>query len=212
MATFGDRLRFRRNRLGWTQDDLASKTGFSVSSITGWERGINPPNAQSLTKLAEVLACDVGWLLQGVTQQAIEKASEPFREKGSAYGEDHISPPWIRDLIARLCSMSPAFREKAVRQFHLTLDQMISAKSESYHGPGSFGSVHEDADELLSGIDPEVAETLRAGVLTANQIAVAQAAGRDEATTSGTPEPRPKSGPAISRQSAPAKPSPMKTS
>lgn len=125
MATLGERLRFRRNRLGWTQDDLAAKTGFSVSSITGWERGINPPNAQSLTKLAEVLSCDAGWLLLGASPPAGEKTAETFADSAPAYGEDHISPPWIRDLIARLCSLSPPFRERAVRQLHLTLDQMI---------------------------------------------------------------------------------------
>ncbi len=148
MPTFGERLRFRRNRLGWPQDDLAAKTGFSVSSITGWERGINPPNAQSLTKLAEVLSCDAGWLLIGSSQAGPSPPVDTLNEGAPGYAEDHISPPWIRDLVARLCSLSPPFRERAVRQFHLTLDQMISGKPESHHGRASHVEEGERSDDI----------------------------------------------------------------
>ncbi len=209
MATFGERLRFRRNRLGWTQEDLASKTGFSVSSITGWERGINPPNAQSLTKLAEVLTCDAGWLLIGSTPAAPEPQVDKLNEGAPGYAEDHISPPWIRDLIARLCSLSPAFRERAVREFHLTLDQMISGvdRRQRYLVSDIGSAIDPSIDN-----DPELVETLRAGVRMANQLAADRVAGRDEGSMSGKPAPGPKSAPSISRQSGPAKPAPMKTS
>ena len=213
MSNFSERLRHRRNNLGMTQEELAARSGFSVSSITAWERGVNPPTMQSLTRLAEALSCNPGWLMMGVTA-ASPDANIPtatISESSRGYGPDRpVALPWIRDLVERLSALEPGIRERAIRQFHLTLDLLMSAGIERrgrYHSGG-----HDAADDPTIGIDPEVAETLRAGVLTANQIAVAQAAGRDEATTSGTPEPRPKSGPAISRQSAPAKPSPMKTS
>lgn len=213
MSNFSERLRYRRNNLGMTQEDLAARSGFSVSSITAWERGVNPPTMQSLTRLAEALTCNPGWLMMGVTGTSSEAssptttASEPSR----GYGSDRpTTPTWIRDLVERLSAMDPGLRERAIRQFHLTLDLLMSAGIERrvrYHPSG-----HDPADDPTIGTDPELAETLRAGVMTANQLAAAQAAGRDEAPTSGRSEPRPKSGPGISRQSGPAKPSPMKTS
>lgn len=65
MSTFGQRLRARRNKLGLTQDQLADRAGVSPSSVTAWERGINIPTASGVTKLADVLAVDVQWLLVG---------------------------------------------------------------------------------------------------------------------------------------------------
>ncbi len=213
MSNFAERLRHRRNNLGMTQEDLAARSGFSVSSITAWERGINPPTMQNLARLSEALSCNPGWLMMGVTGTSPDAnspattASEPSR----GYGADRpVSPPWIRDLVERLSAMDAGLRERAIRQFHLTLDLLMSAGIERrvrYH-PSDHGSGLDPETDT----DPELAETLRAGVMTANQLAAAQAAGRDEAPMSGRSEPRPKSGPGISRQSAPAKPNPMKTS
>lgn len=213
MSNFSDRLRHRRNNLGMTQEDLAARSGFSVSSITAWERGVNPPTMQSLTRLAEALSCNPGWLMMGVTA-ASPDASIPtasISEPSRGYGPDRpVAPPWIRDLVERLSALEPGIRERAIRQFHLTLDLLMSAGVERRVRYQS--SAPDDADDPASGTDPEIAETLRAGVMTAHQLAAARAAEKDGAPTSGKSAPGPKSGPGISRQSEPAKTNPMKTS
>ena len=196
-----------------TQEDLAARSGFSVSSITAWERGVNPPTMQNLARLAEALTCNPGWLMMGVTGSSPDAGSPPatISETPRAYGADRpVSPPWIRDLVERLSAMDAGLRERAIRQFHLTLDLLMSAGMERrvrYH-PSDTGSV----DDPSIDNDPELVETLRAGVRMANQLAADRVAGRDEGSMSGKPAPGPKSGPSISRQSGPAKPAPMKTS
>lgn len=83
VGTFATRLRSRRNRLGLTQEDLALKTGFSTSSITAWERGVNPPTSSKLSKLAEVLGVDMSWLLVGAEELHNTTREEPraFRSR-----------------------------------------------------------------------------------------------------------------------------------
>lgn len=200
------RLMTRRARLNMTQEQLAQKAGVSLRSVTLWEGGSGEPTLRMLHRISEALDVPVGWLL-GENVPPTQTIAEPAREYGSDRAQ---APPWIRDLVERLSAMEPSMRDRAVRQFHLTLDLLMSAGSERR---GRYQSAaHDAADDPTIGIDPEVAETLRAGVMTAHRIAAARAAGRDEEPRSDRPEPRPKSGPAISRQSGPAKPAPMKTS
>ena len=119
---------------------------------------------------------------------------------------------WFRSRHRRMASRNSAaiVAYEAVRQFHLTLDLLMSAGVERR-------SRYRISDAVLPGDpetdnDPELVETLRAGVRMANQLAADRVAGRDEGSMSGKPAPGPKSGPSISRQSGPAKPAPMKTS
>lgn len=187
MVTFGERLRFRRNRLGWTQDDLASKTGFSVSSITGWERGINPPNAQSLTKLAEVLSCDAGWLLIGSSPAGPDQAHPVLEENHPEFADDHVSPPWIRDLVARLCSLSPAFRERAVRQLHLTLDQMISGNFDSVYKRGKPAPDVDSSGEIVANRAVAAVGLARDEILSQRATAEAAQTTTEKGTAFGQP-------------------------
>lgn len=210
-----DRLRLvtRRARLNMTQESLAAAAEVSLRSVAAWEAGTQLPTLRMVNKLADALNVSADWLLGGDAIDVVQASasSSKLAENSRGYSVDRPPvPAWIRDLVERLSAMDPGIRERAIRQFHLTLDLLMSAGAERrgrYHhsGPGSV------ADPLTDN-DPELAETLRAGVMTANQLAAAQAAGRDEAPMSDRSGPRPKSGPAISRQSGPAKPSPMKTS
>lgn len=64
---FPTRLKALRLRKGWTQEILAEKTGFSLSSIGNWEvrdpQKIIIPSPQKLGKLAEVLGVEIPYLL-----------------------------------------------------------------------------------------------------------------------------------------------------
>ncbi|MCX5396870.1 helix-turn-helix transcriptional regulator [Streptomyces sp. NBC_00102] len=45
-AAFGERLRRLREQRGWTQDELATRTGYSASHISGVETGARTPTAK----------------------------------------------------------------------------------------------------------------------------------------------------------------------
>lgn len=210
-----DRLRLvtRRARLNMTQESLAAAAEVSLRSVAAWEAGTQLPTLRMVNKLADALNVSADWLLGGEAKDPLQPstAASTLGEHSAGYNLSRPpAPQWIRDLVERLSAMDPGLRERAIRQFHLTLDLLMSAGVERRVRYQSSG--HDVADDPASGTDPEVAETLRAGVLTAHRIAAAQAAERDEAPTSGRSEPRPKPAPGISRQSEPAKPSPTKTS
>lgn len=62
--TIGEKIRFRRRALGITVRELADRVGVSHSALSKWEnnqtKGIPDPQ---LRKLAEVLDCNILWLL-----------------------------------------------------------------------------------------------------------------------------------------------------
>lgn len=210
-----DRVRLvtRRARLNMTQESLAAAAEVSLRSVAAWEAGTQLPTLRMVNKLADALHVSADWLLGGdpAENPNTSARASTLADSSPGYGQDRPAvPSWIRDLVERLSAMDPGLRERAIRQFHLTLDLLMSAGVERR-------SRYRISDAVLPGdpetdTDRELAETLRDGVRMANQIAADRAAGRDAGPTSGKPAPGPKSGHGISRQSESAKPNPMKTS
>jgi phage repressor protein C with HTH and peptisase S24 domain len=62
--TFSFRLRSGREKLGLTQQNLAVKTGVSLTSIQNYESG-QIPKGEIVARLAEVVGCSTDWLLRG---------------------------------------------------------------------------------------------------------------------------------------------------
>jgi transcriptional regulator with XRE-family HTH domain len=76
MATVGDRIRERRTKLGWTQDDLASKAGLSKGFLSDVENNKRNVGADSLLDLAEALNVSLDYLMKGEMVRAKEKTLE----------------------------------------------------------------------------------------------------------------------------------------
>ena len=55
----GHRIRAQRKARNWSQEELASRAGRSVFTISQVERGINLPNLATLIELAEALQCSL---------------------------------------------------------------------------------------------------------------------------------------------------------
>ncbi|MBR9802086.1 helix-turn-helix transcriptional regulator, partial [bacterium] len=55
MATVGERIKSRREELGWKQDDLASKAGISKSFLSDLENGKRNVGADKLLDIARAL-------------------------------------------------------------------------------------------------------------------------------------------------------------
>lgn len=70
MTKLGDRIRERREELGWTQDDLAGRAGLSkgfLSDVENSKRGIG---ADKLFDLARVLSLSLDFLMGEAGEQA----------------------------------------------------------------------------------------------------------------------------------------------
>ena len=65
MAAFGDRLRYARRRVGWSQADLAAESGVGVATIRRAELGQVAPRPSTVRKLATALGVRVEWLSVG---------------------------------------------------------------------------------------------------------------------------------------------------
>jgi transcriptional regulator with XRE-family HTH domain len=65
MDTLGQRLRRCRERMGWSQIDVASKVGTSNMNISHYERDTREPSIETLTRLAELYNVSVQWLITG---------------------------------------------------------------------------------------------------------------------------------------------------
>ncbi|NDZ83046.1 helix-turn-helix domain-containing protein [Streptomyces sp. SID10853] len=64
-AAFGDRLRRLREERGWTQDDLADRTGYSASHISGVETGARNPTAKFTASADRALGTGEALVRQG---------------------------------------------------------------------------------------------------------------------------------------------------
>ena len=53
-----ERIRTRREHLGWRRENLAANLGVSFTTVTRWERGSSTPTGLYLTKVLE-------WLKEG---------------------------------------------------------------------------------------------------------------------------------------------------
>lgn len=55
-SRFGSRIRAYRNDLGWSQEDLAERTGLHWTFIGRLERGKGNPTLKTMVKLAEAFS------------------------------------------------------------------------------------------------------------------------------------------------------------
>jgi transcriptional regulator with XRE-family HTH domain len=97
----GSRVKFRRNLLGFSQTDLATKVGLTFQQVQKYETGTNRISASRLQMIADALDVPVCWFFEGVEDN---KSLEPWMED-----------PKALELMRRLSAISnPCAREKAI--------------------------------------------------------------------------------------------------
>jgi transcriptional regulator with XRE-family HTH domain len=75
---FKIRLSIRRSAMGMTQKYLAAKIGVAASSVMRYEKGRHYPPGDTIVKIARVLKCRAGWLLEGEGPE--EEIQEPQQD------------------------------------------------------------------------------------------------------------------------------------
>lgn len=73
MPTVGDRIKDRRNELGWSQDVLSQKAGISKSFLSDLENGRRHVSAKNLLDIARVLNLSMDFLMTGAGVEPIAK-------------------------------------------------------------------------------------------------------------------------------------------
>ena len=80
---FGEKIRELRTRLDMSQQELAQATGVSARTVRGWESESRYPRHRELyQKLAEVLHCEVDYLL-AEEESFLTDVSEKYGSRGT---------------------------------------------------------------------------------------------------------------------------------
>lgn len=83
MAFRADRLKFQRERYGYTQDELAGLVGVAQSQVDRWEKG-QQPKGDAISNMAKVLNVTSDYLLGLVDDpdlQIAENGLSPLERK-----------------------------------------------------------------------------------------------------------------------------------
>lgn len=60
---FNEKLKYLREKKGYTQDEIADKLNIARQSVSKWENGINEPDFETLKKICNILDCTVSELI-----------------------------------------------------------------------------------------------------------------------------------------------------
>ena len=63
MHTFPERLKDLRDRLGYTQSDLAKKLSITRASVNAWEMGLSTPTTQYVAAMAQLFHVSSDYML-----------------------------------------------------------------------------------------------------------------------------------------------------
>lgn len=78
-TTVGERIKSRREQLGWKQDDLASKAGISKSFLSDLENGKRNVGADKLLDIARALSLSLDYLMTGKDSMNTKQASRELQ-------------------------------------------------------------------------------------------------------------------------------------
>ena len=76
-----------RQKMGMTQEELASRLHVVRQTVSKWEKGLSVPDAELLIRLAEVLEVSVAQLLGGEAETATEEKPDAMIEQLSRINE-----------------------------------------------------------------------------------------------------------------------------
>lgn len=89
MSTIGSRIHKLRKKSGLTQQQVANRLNVVRTSISNWESGTRTPDAESLSKLADLFGVTTDYLLgkesKAVSQEHLTNINNQIKNK---LGED----------------------------------------------------------------------------------------------------------------------------
>jgi transcriptional regulator with XRE-family HTH domain len=72
MSTVGERIKQRRQALGYTQDRLATQAGISKGFLSDVETGTRNPSAEYLLRIGDALNVSLDYLMKGGALPSLE--------------------------------------------------------------------------------------------------------------------------------------------
>lgn len=106
----GDRLRRAREKRGWNQQYVSSKTDISNTALSNYEQNYREPDQDKLKKLADLYGVSVDWLMGRTEiptlngQSALRENEEILRQIVNKYDLD-LSQPGARDKLEKIIEL-----------------------------------------------------------------------------------------------------------
>lgn len=110
----GDRIKFLRDGLNQSQEELASAIGMHSNTVARWERGELVPRGTSLSKLAQALDTTTGYLLgetDDPAKPATVRAPAPELPESNVRFTDVTWVPVVDGAITVCCGTGTAYAE-----------------------------------------------------------------------------------------------------
>lgn len=82
--TVGDRLRYERQKMGLTQEELARSMSVTKNCIGSWEHGRTMPDILILDKLAEIFGIEIKDFLLEPDEQTVSEKRAVYKVNDSA--------------------------------------------------------------------------------------------------------------------------------
>ena len=106
MMTVGERIRYRRQELHMTLDEVSAKSGIPKSTIHRWETGVIKNMGQSgLRKVASALNTSAQFLMTGVSVTT------------KIYPHPEIDPTEVYEYLLKKCGYSYSTHAASVRYY-----------------------------------------------------------------------------------------------
>ena len=80
MESIGERIKARRKELQLTQTDIFEMCGIRSGALSRIENGTSVPSIILFYRIAEVLQCDMNWLMTGVSSNMKNKVFSEYEE------------------------------------------------------------------------------------------------------------------------------------
>jgi len=91
MSHLGERIKTRRQELGWTQDELAAKADLSKGFLSDLENGKRNVSANNLLDIARVLSLSLDFLMKGEKGDVVETEIQIPRSLVALAKEENFS-------------------------------------------------------------------------------------------------------------------------
>lgn len=96
MIDLANKIRSLRELKGWTQDDFAIHLGISRSAVGNYEQGTRQPDYETLENMADVLNCNMSYLLGEDSFLCSEEEKDLIRQYRIA---NETKKEIIRDIL-----------------------------------------------------------------------------------------------------------------
>ena len=139
----GEKIRYYRQKMGYTQEEVASRLHVTRQTLSKWEKNLSVPDADLLVHLAEILGTDTNVLL-GISSPA-EQETVPLTENAVAQQLANIAEQMaVRNRRAKRVWKSLGIIAAAVLFFTLLGCILLSVtETEPVQGPVEIVSFEE---------------------------------------------------------------------